>query len=100
MIMPLSLDEFELQLAMLLQNRPAGTVAVLTECLASYWSGKKLVYVFLRDDRPNSLGEEFDLRHFLWRPWEEPFEAWLASPRFRRNAEVIERLNRARVNEH
>ncbi|MDR6495174.1 hypothetical protein J2797_005090 [Paraburkholderia terricola] len=98
--MRLSVDQFESNLAMLLRDEPADTIAVLTECMASYWSGEKLVFVFLRDYGPVSLGEEFDLRDFLWEPWEALFAGWLAAPRFRRNAEVIERLDRARLKQH
>jgi hypothetical protein len=44
-------------------------VAELTDFAVAYWSGREVVYAFLRDDDNAKIEEEFDLTAYAWDEW-------------------------------
>jgi len=77
------------QIGMLLRDLPRGTVAELTDFAVAYWDGRRVVYAYLRDDRPDQIEEEFDPSDCVWLDLRPEFAAWLAAPRFSVRDEVM-----------
>lgn len=88
----LSLEFFELHLAMLLRDQPRGMTADLSDFAIAYWNGHQVIYGFLRDDDGGCLDEEYELADYVWEEWAQAFTAWCAMPTFTARAEVLDWL--------
>lgn len=86
-------DEYWADVLELLLDKPIGTTADLTEFAVAFWNGKRLVGVYLRDDDPTTLDEDFELE-FGWDNWKSELLEWMRAPRFSDHLEVAEWVNR------
>ncbi len=77
------------QIRMLLLDLPRGTVAELTDFAVAYWDGRRVVYAYSCDDRPDQIEEEFDPSDCVWLDLRPEFAAWIAAPRFSVQDEVM-----------
>jgi len=84
----MSLKNFDTNLGMILRDKSRGITADLTDLVVAYWTGKTVVYAYLRDDEAGPIEEEFDPEDLLWEEWRDGFSAWLATPRFSYRQEV------------
>lgn len=64
-------------------------MAELTDFAVAYWNGHEVVGLFLREDDPETLDEDFELDENVWENWREELTAWLVAPCFRRREELI-----------
>ena len=74
--------EFISTLGMLLRDQPRGTVALVDDFCVAWWNGKRPVFAYLRDDRADTIDEEFDPIDCEWQEWRNRAEHWLRSPVF------------------
>ncbi|WP_250510621.1 hypothetical protein [Caballeronia sp. GACF4] len=86
----LTYDAFMSQLGMLLRDEPAGRVALLTDYAIAWWSGREIVFAYLRDEDPGQVDEEFNLDDCHWEEWKPRLIAWLAKPVFVDRPQVAE----------
>src|SRR4051812_49005671 len=85
---------FQRDLSSMLRQRSAGTIALLSDCLAAYWNGHAVVYAFLCEQVSDSVNEESD-DDYVWEEWQPALEAWLANPVFKFRPEVVQWLGEA-----
>ncbi|MBK5066321.1 hypothetical protein [Paraburkholderia domus] len=52
---PLTLEQFQVHLRLLLSDQRRGTGADLTGFIVAYWTGRELASVFLHEDDPSLL---------------------------------------------
>jgi hypothetical protein len=75
---------FEAQLAAILQDAGAESVADLTDTLLAYWDGTKVVYA--QTDSSGSYEVVFDLTPAEWSKWQDWLADWLTDPVISRRA--------------
>lgn len=71
-------EAFEPQLAAILQDAGADSVAELTDTIVAFWDGMKVVYA--KTDSSGSFEEVFDLTPGEWAQWQDWFADWLTDP--------------------
>jgi len=83
--MELNHESVDARLADLLNNRPSGTTADLTDFAVAFWDGARVRYVFLDEDKTEDLDDEFELNDYELDQWHDEISAWFADPRFTEN---------------
>lgn len=81
MIDQVDFKSFQAQLITLLQGKPRGTIANLTDIAVATLNDNQVVCAFLSENGTSNLGETFAL-DLLWYKWRPAVLAWLASPSF------------------
>jgi hypothetical protein len=91
----MKIEDFKSHLSMLLRDQPIGTTADLADFAVAWWNGHNVIYAFLRDVESGRIEEEFDLDDYGWKQWEPDFAAWVETPKFSAQDEVLRRLKNA-----
>ncbi|WP_042271347.1 hypothetical protein [Paraburkholderia heleia] len=83
-----TLQEFYADAGMLLRDQPRGTAARVTQHIIAWWSGRNLVFAYLREDNVALIEEEFDPFDLQWDEWAAVFGGWCSKPVFERFDEI------------
>jgi len=73
-------ENFEPQLAALLQGAGRGTAAELVDTMSAYWTGSRLVFVNVDTVGTGALAGKFELDAQRWAQWKEWLSDWLMDP--------------------
>lgn len=69
-------------------TQPLGTAARLTRYVIAWWSGRDIVFAYLRQDNETLIDEEFDPGDLQWDEWVAVFEGWCSKPVFEQFDEI------------
>ncbi|MGF6724680.1 hypothetical protein P3T43_004049 [Paraburkholderia sp. GAS41] len=86
-------EQFENNLAMILQDIALGTTADLANRAVAYWNGQRVVYAYLRDDGSGAIADEFCLAE-NWSEWREWLDEWMVEPLFTVRPELQDEILR------